>query len=165
MSRSIRTRGVVLATTAALVAGGAVLAQVQQGVPQGPSPGERAITYRQSLMRVVGGNFQPLVAFAQGRQEWSAVEVARRAKHVAAIADLVPHAFPDVSKQGNTKAKAEIWDQRAEFDKLAQRFVQHAADVGAAAAKDSSAATDAFKAAVSTLGEDCKACHDQFRAK
>jgi cytochrome c556 len=168
MTSTTRTRSRVPAIAAALtLAGvGTVLAQVaQQGVPAGPSPAERAITYRQSLMRVVGGNFQPLGAFAQGRQEWKADEVARRARHLAAIADLVPHAFPEVSKDGNTKAKSEIWAERAEFDKLAKQFVEHATQLGAVAAKDSSTATEALKAAVATLGEDCKSCHDRFRAK
>ncbi|NJC06755.1 cytochrome c556 [Sphingomonas kaistensis] len=83
------------------------------------------------------------------------------------IASLAPQAIgwfplgtgPDV---GKTQAKAEIWQQKAEFDKGMTRFNE--------AAKVFQAATGggdfgAIKEAHANLGKTCAACHDRFRTK
>lgn len=82
------------------------------------------------------------------------------------IATLAPQAIgwfplgtgPDV---GKTEARAEIWQQRAEFDEGMTRFNQ------AAKAFQSSAAGGgdfgAIREAHANLGKTCKSCHDRFR--
>jgi cytochrome c556 len=81
------------------------------------------------------------------------------------IASIAPQAIgwfpagtgPDV---GKTEAKAEIWQQKAEFDKGMANFNE--------AAKAFQASTvggdfGAIKAAHADLGKTCKSCHDRFR--
>ena len=64
---------------------------------------------------------------------------------------------PDV---GKTEAKAEIWQQRADFDTGMKNFA-----AAAAAFHQAAQGTDveAMKAAHGKLGGTCKACHDKFR--
>ena len=133
--------------------------------PAGPSPAERAIEYRQAVYTVIGGNFGPLGGMMQGRAPFNGPEALKRAQRLAALAGFLDDAFPEISKDGKTKAKPEIWTNRAEFDKIAKDFADHTAALAATLAKDNSSATDAFKSAAAAVGNDCKTCHDKFRAK
>ncbi|MEO6361542.1 MAG: cytochrome c [Sphingomicrobium sp.] len=64
---------------------------------------------------------------------------------------------PDV---GKTEAKAEIWQQRAEFESGMKNFAAAAAAFHQAALGSDIAA---MKAAHGKLGGTCKACHEKFR--
>ena len=131
---------------------------------QSPTPAERAIQYRQAVFKVVAGNFGPLAQSAQGKAEVSPEAARKLGERLAAISGFVPDAFPDISKEGETKAKPEIWSDRAEFDKLASEFGTAARALAAVTAKADAKPED-FKAAVGAVGNTCKGCHDKFRAK
>ena len=81
------------------------------------------------------------------------------------IATLAPKAVgwfplgtgPDV---GKTEAKAEIWQQKSEFDKGMTAFNEAARSFQTAAASGDLAA---IKAAHGNLGKTCGSCHDRFR--
>lgn len=83
------------------------------------------------------------------------------------IATLAPQAIgwfplgtgPDVAKTG---AKAEIWQQRAEFDKGMANFNEAAKVFQATTAGGD---FGAIKEAHANLGKTCGACHDRFRNK
>ncbi|UUR09044.1 c-type cytochrome [Sphingomonas glaciei] len=83
------------------------------------------------------------------------------------IASLAPQAIgwfplgtgPDVGKTG---AKAEIWQQKAEFDKGMTRFNEAAKVFQATTAGGD---FGAIKEAHANLGKTCAACHDRFRTK
>jgi cytochrome c556 len=83
------------------------------------------------------------------------------------IASLAPQAIgwfpvgtgPDVGKTG---AKAEIWQQKAEFDEGMTKF-NEAAKVFQAAAGGGD--FGAIKEAHANLGKTCGSCHDRFRQK
>ena len=83
------------------------------------------------------------------------------------IAALAPQAIgwfpagsgPDV---GKTDAKAEIWQQRAEFDKGMTAFNEAAKLFQTAAAGGD---LQAIKTAHANLGKTCGSCHDRFRTK
>ena len=80
-----------------------------------------------------------------------------RANALAALSADISGLFPEGSDFGETRAKEEIWSDRAAFDK---------------AADDAKTATAAFAAAVAAgdkerigasyrdVGESCKACHN-----
>jgi len=129
-----------------------------------PSPAEMAINYRQSLYTVIGGNFGPLAGVMQGKAEFKAADVMKRAERVAFLAGMVGEAFPDISKTGHTKAKPEIWTHRADFDKKVADFEKASGDLVAVLKKDNSN-SEAFKKAAGAVGQSCKSCHDDFRAK
>ena len=83
------------------------------------------------------------------------------------VATLAPQAIgwfpagtgPDV---GKTEAKAEIWQQRAQFDEGMTRFNEAAKVFQAATAGGD---FGAIREAHANLGKTCAACHDRFRQK
>lgn len=135
------------------------------GPPGGmPSPAEQAIGYRQALYTLIGGNFGAIGAVMQGRAEYNAADVMKRAERTAFLATMVTDAFPDVSKTGNTKAKPEVWTNPTGFAKAAKDFVDSSAGLVAELKKDNSNSA-AFKTAAGAVGQSCKGCHEDFRAK
>ncbi|MBP2313344.1 c-type cytochrome [Azospirillum soli] len=83
------------------------------------------------------------------------------AQRVSAFAASVPTLFPAGSEKGETKAKAEIWTNSADFAAKAKDFETAAKNLEAAAATGDKAATAKQFAA---LGGSCKACHERYRA-
>ncbi len=136
-----------------------VLAQGAQ-----PTPAERAIEYRQAVFKVVAGNFGPLAQNAQGKVELPAPAVRKFAERLADIAEFTRDAFPEISREGKTRAKAEIWSDRIEFDKLVNDLNTQARALAAVTAR-ADARPEEFKAAVGAVGNACKSCHDKFREK
>lgn len=153
-----------------LSAGFVVCAYAQQApaavAPAGPPPARQVIEVRKAVFTLIGNNFKPIGEVLQGKAPYDAVEVQKRANRVAFLSDLVGETFPEVSNTGlpDTKAKAEIWSDRAEFDKKVKAFREHAATLAQVAAKETSA-SDAFKTAAAAVGQDCKGCHEAYKVK
>jgi cytochrome c556 len=83
------------------------------------------------------------------------------------IASLAPQAigwFPVGTgpEAGKTGAKAEIWQQKADFDEGMTKFNQSAKLFRAAAGGGD---FGAIKEAHANLGKTCGSCHDRFRQK
>ena len=95
----------------------------------------------------------------------SSPDLAQVRQHAGTIAQLAPQiptwfpagTGPDV---GQTDAKAEIWQNKPDFESKAQAFNQ-AAQRFQAAAQGSD--VEAIRAAHADLGKSCKACHDLYR--
>jgi cytochrome c556 len=130
----------------------------------GPTPAERAIEYRQAVYKVVAGNFGPLSQVAQGKAEFKGESATKQAARLSQIATFVGDAYPDISKEGKTRALPAVWSNRKEFDQLVQDFATHTKTL-AEVTENSSSAGEEFKAAVAAVGNDCKSCHDKFRSK
>jgi cytochrome c556 len=135
------------------------------GGPPGPSPARVAIDTRKSAYFLIGANFRPLGAILKGGP-YDADDVEKRVTRVAFLAGLLDDTFPAVSNLGepDTKAKAEIWSNLPDFTKKLKDFQSHSAALVQVAATEKGP-TDAFKAAVATVGQDCKGCHDTYRAQ
>jgi cytochrome c556 len=153
--------GAVLASCAMAAEGAPPAGGAMGGMP---SPAERAIQYRKAVMTVVGGNFGPIGGVLAGRMPYNAADIGKRAERVAFMAGLAAEAFPEVSKDGDTKAKPEIWTDKAGFDKAMKEFGDASAAL-AVLVKTDQTNSDAFKAAAGKVGQACKGCHDNFRAK
>jgi cytochrome c556 len=164
VSRKIR----IAAALTALFVVNAALAQTSPAAPAaapaGPTPAERAIEYRQAVYKIVAGNFGPLTQVAQGKADFSTDTARKNASRLAQIAGFVGDAYPDISKEGKTRALPAIWSNRAEFDKLVKDFGEHTQTLSDVTENSSSAGTE-FKAAVAAVGNDCKTCHEKFRSK
>jgi cytochrome c556 len=82
----------------------------------------------------------------------------------AAAADFVAKlpwaAFGEGTDKGDTKAKPEIWMEKAKFDDYAQKMQTEMGKLNAAAKTGN---LDNIKAAVGAVGGSCKTCHDAFR--
>lgn len=144
------------------LAGTVALAFAGTALAQGSKEAEGAIKYRKSLYTVIYNNFGPMGAMASGKAPFDAAVFQRNATRVAFLSSIAPDVFPEVSRAGDTKAKPEIWANRAEFDKLMKDFQ----DKSNALATASKAGTlDGVKAAFGAAAGACKACHDKFKAE
>jgi cytochrome c556 len=161
----------LLSARAALVLGvGLALSAAAQTPPAAapaaapPTPASQAIAVRKAIYTLIGANFKPIGDALKGTATYDSAELVKRATRVAYFAGLVQEAFPDVSSSGDTKAKPEIWSNRTDFDKRLKDFQTHAQALVQVAANETPA-SDAFKAAAGAVGQDCKGCHDNYRAK
>ena len=167
------TRYVAVASSALILAATfALSAAAQQSPPAAPaapaaappSPGTQAINVRKAIFTLIGSNFKPVGEVLQGRATYESVDVPTSASRVAFLAGLLNDAFPDNSSTGDTKAKPEVWSNRADFDKRVKDFQDHSATLVQVVAREKSG-SDAFKAAAVAVGQDCKGCHENYRVK
>jgi cytochrome c556 len=122
---------------------------------------EDQIKQRRSGYAVMGYNFASLAAMAQEKKPYNKDEAARNADLVAALCDYMKGFFGEGTDKGETKAKPEIWQKRADFDAKMDKMITEARKLPAAARAD----LPALKKAVADAGAACKACHDDYRAK
>lgn len=114
---------------------------------------------RQAAMKNVGKAMGALAAIAKKEAPFDAAVVKTNA---TALADNVKTAkghFPEGSATGDkeTWAKAEIWQNKADFDAKADKSVAAAMTMVAVTAEAD------FGAALGALGSTCKACHSDYR--
>ena len=122
---------------------------------------EDAIKYRQNSLFVMQQNFARLAGMAQGKIPFDAKVAADSAANAEFVGRLPWAGFGDgTDKGGNTKAKAEIWKDKAKFMEYAEKMQGEMAKLNAAAKTGN---LDAIKTAVGPVGGTCKTCHDAFR--
>jgi cytochrome c556 len=144
----------VLVGGVALGAGLAALAQMKP---------EDAIKYRQSAMFLVGQNFGPLAAMAQGKVPYDKEAAIKHADIVAFVSKLPLQGFqPGTDTGGNTKAKPEIWENMDDFKAKLEKMQQETAKLPEVAQNGD---FNALKTQVGETGKACKACHDKYRNK
>jgi len=141
----------VLAAAAITLAGSA---QAQFAKP------EDAIKYRKAALTVMAAHFGRVGAMANGRIPFDAAAAASNAAIAESMSKLPYVAFIDGSDKGDTKAKPEIWSDKAKFNAAADKVQVEMAKL-AVVAKGGN--IDAIKAQVGATGGACKACHDDFR--
>ena len=127
-----------------------------------PSPADEAIQYRQAVYTVLGTNFMPLGAMLQGKAPFNGAVASKSADRVAYLATMVGDAFPEISKNGKTSAKPEIWTHRADFDKKVAALVSSTDALAKLLRKDRTDSA-AFKKAAGAVGQSCKSCHDDYK--
>jgi len=114
---------------------------------------------RQAAMKNVGKAMGALAAIAKKEAPFDASVVNTNATTLADNVKTAKGHFPEGSATGDkeTWAKAEIWQNKADFDAKADQAV--------AAAMAMAAVTDEadFGTALGTLGGACKACHTDYR--
>jgi cytochrome c556 len=138
-----------------VLAATALCADAQQVKP------ENQIKFRRAAYQLMNLNFGSLVAMAEDKKPFNKDEAARNAEFVALLA-TVPRSYFGEGTDKDTRAKPEIWTHRADFDSKMDKMVGEAAKLPAAVKAGDMAA---FRKQVNDLGEACKACHDEYRAK
>lgn len=118
-----------------------------------------AIKARHGAMENIGGAMKILGGMARKQAPFDAAVVKKNAAIIAENLQAAAKLFPKGSDKGDveTWAKPEIWAEGSTFDKTLE-----AARVAAVALQS---VTDeaAFRPALGELGNNCKACHDQYR--
>ena len=125
---------------------------------QSPAATE-AFNARHAAMEQVGDAMKALGAIAKKQAPFDAAVVKKNATTIDESLGTASKNFtPGSDKVEKTRAKAEIWTDRADFDRL----LGEARSAAAALAKVSDEA--AYRPALGALGQSCKACHDMYRA-
>ena len=120
-------------------------------------------SYRQSYFALLAANFGPMVAAVKGEIPWEQSQMENSANDLAALSTLnIMRGFGDGSDKGTTRAKPEIWENKADFTSKMETLHKELATLQEITAKGDQAATSKQVAAT---GEACKACHDEYKAK
>jgi len=121
---------------------------------------EDPIKARHEAMEEVGGAMQGLAAIAKKEAPFDAAVVAEKAGTIAGLLEVAAELFPEGTEKGDfpTRAKPEVWSQRAGFDEGMKNA--HAAAVALQALTEEAA----FMPALGKLGSACKGCHETYRA-
>ena len=122
---------------------------------------ENQIKYRKAAYTLMNLNFASLEAMAEGKKPFNKDEAARNAEFVALLATVPKNYFGEGTDK-DTRAKPEIWTHRADFDSKMEKMVGEAGKVPAAVKSGDMAV---FTKQIHDLGQACKACHDDYRAK
>jgi cytochrome c556 len=165
----ISSRAFVLASLVAGVAVGGALfasAQAQSPQPTPPSPSKQAVENRKAAYTLIGNYFRYFGGVAKRAIPYDEAEATKRATRIAFLSGIVEDAFPEGSNvaEPDSKAKPDVWSNRADFDKKLKDFQAHAQALAETNAKEK-AATDSLKTAIASLAQDCKGCHETYKAK
>ncbi len=123
---------------------------------------EDAVKYRQSAFFVMGQHFGRLGAMASGKVPFDAKLAQENAAVVEHMSKLPWAGFGAGTDAVPSKAKPEIWFEKAKFDQGADKLMAEASKLNSAAKMGN---LDALKAAFSDTASTCKACHDSYRNK
>ena len=129
------------------------------------SPADNTIEYRKGNFHMIKMHFGPMAGMVKGEVDYDKDSFLANAEAVKALSMLVKYGFTDGSAEGDfeeTKAKPEIWENRADFDKKLETFQIEAAKLAEVAASGDMAA---IKPQFGKTGESCKACHKEYRNK
>lgn len=117
------------------------------------------VKLRQSAYTVLGAQMGAMGAMASGRAPYDAAAFRLAAERAAFMATIVSDTFP-AGSTANSKAKPELWQQQADFQKLMKDMQAKTAAL-ATAAKGSD--LEAIKPVFGAAGASCKACHDKYK--
>jgi len=121
---------------------------------------EDAIKYRKAAFTVMAAHFGRIGAMSAGKVPFDAAAAAANAEIVATMSKLPYSAFGEGTGTGETRAKPEIWTNRAKFDAAAAKMQEEVTKLNVAAKGGN---FDAIKTAFGAAGQSCKGCHDDFR--
>jgi len=122
---------------------------------------EDAVKYRESVMTVMANRFGRIGAMTQGRVPYDAALATQNAELVATMSRLPWDGFVEgTAGTGKGRASTKIWSDRAKFDDDAKKMQDEVAKLVVASRTNN---LDNVKAAFGSVGQACKACHDNFR--
>lgn len=153
----IRNLTLLIAAGAATVAATLALA--------GPRE-DNAVKARRGYYQMMLWDLDPAEMMLKGDLEWDAEAAKRYALGMKELSDfgvdrLFVNGTSNVDLPGATRALPAIWQNRARFSELNADWQAQARALLAAADQGQ----DAYNAELTKLGQTCKACHDDFRAK
>ena len=145
--------------TVAIVLGSALLAACATGSTTTQMSTEQVIAARQKHMKDQGAAMRSISDKMKAGQVQA---VAEDAEKLVRTAKELPALFPAGSVNAQTsRAKAEIWQKKAEFDGYAKTLETKATQLAATARSGNQPAT---ATAIQDMGRTtCTACHDAFR--
>ncbi len=127
---------------------------------------DSAIKARRGLMQLHSHYAGPLFGMAKGDIDYDAALAANLAENLNAVVNLSmarmwPPESDNESREGDTRAQPNIWEEGSDIGDKSQAMK----DAALAATLVAGDGLDALKGAVGDIGQACKGCHDDFRAK
>ena len=124
---------------------------------------DRSIQYRRAVMSAQGWHMYVVLArMAKGTIPYDKDAAARSATYINQLVDMPWDGFGPGTERGfPTRAKPEIWQQKAKFDKYAQDAKAETTKLAAAAG----GGLDAMRTAFTSTNRACNNCHDDFQNK
>ncbi len=143
----------------AMIAGVLSIAVLSGVGAHAQSTGIPEADHRMAKMKELGKNMKAIAAVAKGEAAFSPA-LNNNAKMINTIAGEFSTLFPAGSGGEKTRAKPEIWQKTAEFDKAIENFrMASAALVKGVATGDQAMIGQALQA----TGKTCGGCHKPFR--
>ncbi len=148
---------------AAALAAAALVSLPVAAAAQAPDQAAQTIKYRQAALTLLGWNITPIAAMMKGEIPFDARKVELHATRLQQVAPMIVEGFPPGTQTGApNKAKPEIWSNMDDFNAKAVELEKAAASLVAAARTGDQKQVGQ---ALGAVGNACKACHDQYRAK
>ena len=119
---------------------------------------EDAVKYRQATMFLMSNHMGRLGAMAKGTIPFDAAAAQSSARLVESLSHIAWEAYTPNSMTDRSRAKPEIWQDAAKFNKAHDVMMAETLKLPAAVAT-----LDGLKAQVGAVGKTCKGCHDDFR--
>ena len=114
---------------------------------------------RMELMEAMGKRMKAINSRIKTKQQLAAIKDDARA--IAASAPHIAHLFPPGSTQHPTEAKAAIWQNFADFERIANALEAASKKLAETDIAEFGALSDQARAVSKTCGE----CHERYRAK
>ena len=121
---------------------------------------EDAVKYRKAAFRLISHNFADMGAMMKGKKPFNANVFSARADNVAALSHLPLEGFIKNSNISDSKAKDDIWGNKADFETKMQKFQVDTANLARIAA---SGDQKAIKSAFGQTAKNCKSCHKNYK--
>lgn len=126
------------------------------------SPEELAAKYRQNTFQMAKHHFGPMAGMVKGKIDFNKDVFAKNADALALIGQLTSNGFDVEGIAKKSRAKKEIWENKAEFNKVVAAFEENTQALSEAA---KSGDLDTIKPAFAKVADTCKQCHNDYREK
>ena len=121
-----------------------------------------AVYLRKAHMALVGTYFGEMGAMVKGKQPFDAKQFQTDADRLAVVTGWAYEGFEGKHLTSYSKAKPEIWQNKAEFDQLMVDLADHAAKLKIAAASGN---MNEIKPVFKATADNCGSCHRKFKNK
>src|SRR3954469_3412400 len=137
----------------------ALAALVAAGFAAAPAAAFNPVETRKNLMKDNGAAAKAMSDMVKGDTPYDPVKAQLAMRLI--YSDIVgfQFLFPENSKTGDTAAKPEIWEDRADFN---ARIEKLAADAWTGI-EPASKGLDALKPAFQKVAQNCQGCHEHYR--
>ena len=121
-----------------------------------------AVYLRKAHMALVGTYFGDMGAMIKGKKPFDAAQFQSNADRLAVVTQWAGEGFEGNHLTSDSKSRPDIWENKADYDRLMKEFSEKAGKLKLAAAsgvmKDS---LPAFK----EMGDTCSSCHKKYKFK
>jgi len=146
--------------SAVVIAAGLISVFLFSVSPVADAAESMAVDARKKLMKTkIGAGMGQM---KKGMKAGDTAQMLKGAEMIATAAVKIPAAFEKKEMMGKTRAKANIWEKKSDFDAIANSLAE-SAKAFAVAVK--SGENMAISGALKSVGANCGKCHKMYRAK